>query len=339
MTDASAARPVARPRSGAQYAIAAAGYTADVASIGASLRTLRHAADGGTARDLVVPFDADELRPGYRGATLAPWPNRIVDGRYAFGGASFQLPLTEPARGQALHGLASWLDFAPRVVEAARGVLAAVVEPQAGYPFRVEVEVEYRLDADGLTQTVTGRNLGDDAAPWGTGPHPYLVAGEGRVDDWTLELPADSVLTVTPDRLSPVAIEPVEAHPEFDFRAARPIASTFIDHAFTGLRASDAEGDSARGAARDAGAARGAAPSHRVVLTAPGGTGVEMTWDAACPWVQVHTADTPAAEATHRIGLAVEPMTCPPDAFNSGTDLVVLQPGAAHTARWRIAAR
>ncbi|MGX5697712.1 aldose 1-epimerase family protein [Agromyces soli] len=332
MADASAARAVARPRSGAQYAIAAAGYTADVASVGASLRTLRHAADGSTARDLVVPFDADELRPGYRGATLAPWPNRIVDGRYAFDGASFQLPLTEPARGQALHGLASWLDFAPRIVEAARVVLAAVVEPQAGYPFRVEVEVEYRLDADGLTQTVTGRNLGDDAAPWGTGPHPYLVAGEGRVDDWTLELPADSVLTVTPDRLSPVAVEPVEAHPEFDFRAARPIASTFIDHAFTGLRAG------AGGAGGEASGASDAA-SHLVVLTAADGGGVEMSWGAACPWVQVHTADTPGAETTHRIGLAVEPMTCPPDAFNSGTDLVVLEPGAEHVAGWRIAAR
>ncbi|UOQ90544.1 aldose 1-epimerase family protein [Agromyces endophyticus] len=313
------------PRSGRQFALSAHGYTADVASIGASLRTLRF-----EGRDLVVPFEADEVRPGYRGVTLAPWPNRIVDGRYAFAGVSHQLPLTEPARGHALHGLAAWLDFTPRIVETDRVVLAAVVEPQAGYPFRVEVEVEYRLDADGLTQTVTGRNLGADAAPWGTGPHPYLVAGPGRVDDWTLELPAESVLTVTADRLSPVAVEPVEVHPEFDFRTPRAIADTFIDHAFTGLVAAEAS---------SAPVASDAASLYRVVLTAPGGTGVEMTWDAACPWVQVHTADTPGADATHRIGLAVEPMTCPPDAFNSGVDLVVLEPGAAHAASWRITAR
>lgn len=321
MTDAAAASTLERiPRSGRQYSLAAHGYTADVASVGASLRTLRHSARSGeTARDLVVPFEADELRPGYRGATLAPWPNRIVDGRYVFGGEEHQLPLTEPARGQALHGLATWLEFEPVAVEPERVLLAAVIEPQEGYPFRVEVVVEYRLGADGLTQTVTGRNLGAEAAPWGTGPHPYLVAGEGRVDDWTLTLPAASVLTVTPDRLSPVAIESVEAHPEFDFRVARVIADTFIDHAFTGLPAE--------------------ASDTRVLLTSPGGTGVEMAWDGACPWVQVHTADTPGTPETHRVGLAVEPMTCAPDAFNSGAGLVVLDPGAQSSAGWRIAAR
>ena len=87
------------PRSGSQFALRFGGYTADVASIGASLRTLRH-----EGRDLVVPFDADEVRPGFRGAILAPWPNRVVDGRYTFDGREFELALTEPQRGHALHG-------------------------------------------------------------------------------------------------------------------------------------------------------------------------------------------------------------------------------------------
>ncbi|MGF6822091.1 aldose 1-epimerase [Microbacterium sp. ZKA21] len=300
------------PVSGAQYEIAAHGYRAVVASVGASLRVLEF-----EGRDLVVPFDADEVRPGYRGTTLAPWPNRIVDGRYAFAGVEHQLPLTEPGRGQALHGLLSWADFRPQVVEADRVVLVAVIQPQDGYPFRVEVSSEYAVDADGLQQTVTARNLGADAAPWGTGPHPYLVAGDGRVDDWTFALPASEVLTVTPDRLSPGAVEPVTDHPEWDFRAAREIGEVFIDHAFTSL-------DRAGGITE-------------VRLTAADGTGVAMRWDEACPWVQVHTADT-GIDATHRIGLAVEPMTCPPDAFNSGVDLIVLEPGASHAASWRIAA-
>ncbi|CAH0225497.1 aldose 1-epimerase family protein [Microbacterium foliorum] len=303
----------ARLRSGRQLRIASHGYEAVIASVGASLRVLT--IDG---RDLVVPFDADEVRPGYRGTTLAPWPNRIVDGRYTFGGVEHRLALTEPTRGQALHGLLAWTEFEDRLVLDDRVVLAAVIEPQTGYPFRVEVETEYRLDADGLHQTVTAHNLGADAAPWGTGPHPYLVAGSGRVDDWTLTLPASDVLTVTPDRLSPVAVEGVTAHPQWDFRTARPIADVFIDHAFTGL-------------AREGGVAE-----VRVVTDA--GTGVAMTFDERCPWVQVHTADNPGIDAIHRIGLAVEPMTCPPDAFNSGTDLVVLEPGDQHSASWRIAA-
>ncbi len=301
------------PVSGRQLRIAAHGYEAVIASVGASLRVLRF-----EGRDLVVPFDEDEVRPGYRGTTLAPWPNRIVDGRYSFGGAEHQLALSEPSRGQALHGLLPWAEYSDRVVEPDRVVLAAVIEPQSGYPFRVEVETEYRLDADGLRQTVSARNLGADAAPWGTGPHPYLVAGEGRVDDWTFTLPASEVLTVTPDRLSPVAVDGIDAHAEWDFRAPRAIGDVFIDHAFTELSRTDGIAE--------------------VRLVTAAGTGVAMTWDERCPWVQVHTADNPGQDAIHRIGLAVEPMTCPPDAFNSGVDLVVLEPGAAHSAAWRIRA-
>lgn len=304
------------PRSGRQLTIAAHGYRAVVASVGASLRVLEF-----EGRDLVVPFDADEVRPGYRGVTLAPWPNRIVDGAYAFAGTEHQLPLTEPSRGHALHGLLAWAEFADRVVADDRVVLAAVIEPQSGYPFRVEVEVEYRLAEDGLTQTVTARNLGSDAAPWGTGPHPYLVAGPsgvGRVDDWTLALPASEVLTVTEDRLSPIAVEPVSQHPEWDFREPRVIGDVFIDHAFTALDRTDGIAE--------------------VRLVDAEGTGVALSWDEGCRWVQIHTADVPTDAAVHRIGLAVEPMTCPPDAFNTGVDLVVVEPGAAHAASWRFSA-
>jgi len=312
VTAAAKVGTVTTPRSGRQLHLSAGGYEAVIASVGASLRTLTH-----RGRDLVVPFDADEVRPAYRGATLAPWPNRIVDGRYVFAGAEHRLPLTEPARGHALHGLVAWAEFADRVVENDRVVLAAVVEPRAGYPFRVEVEIEYRLDAAGLTQTVTARNLGADAAPWGTGPHPYLVAGPGRVDDWSLSLPAAQVLTVTPDRLSPIAVENVDEHPQWDFRTPHPIGDVFIDHAFTSL-------------AREDGAAE-------VRVTTDAGDGVAISWDHRCPWVQVHTADTPDA-ATSRRGLAVEPMTCAPDAFNSGAGLIVLEPGASHAASWSIRA-
>ncbi|WP_193597090.1 aldose 1-epimerase family protein [Microbacterium sp. YJN-G] len=314
------------PRSGRQLRIVSGGYEAVIASIGATLRVLRH-----EGRDLVVPFEADEVRPAHRGATLAPWPNRIVDGRYAFGGVERQLPLTEPTRGHALHGLLSWAEFSDRVVEDDRVVLVAVIEPSLGYPFRVEVETEYRLDADGLEQTVTARNLGSDAAPWGTGPHPYLVAGPatpgdvsvddadaGPVDAWTLTLPASEVLTVTEDRLSPVAVHGVEQHPEWDFREPRRIGDVFIDHAFTDLDRRDGVAE--------------------VRLVTDSGQGVAMTWDERCPWVQVHTADQPGQHAIHRLGLAVEPMTCPPDAFNSGVDLVTLAPGAEHAASWRIRA-
>ncbi|MFF1635555.1 aldose 1-epimerase family protein [Leifsonia sp. NPDC058248] len=303
------------PISGTHYGLTAGDYHATIATVGATLRTLEH-----KGRPLVVPFDADEVRPAFRGATLAPWPNRVVDGRYTFAGTEQQLPLTEPARGHALHGLAAWLDFSVVDHSGSSVTLAATIEAQAGYPHRIDVAVVFELDENGLHTTVTATNTGRDAAPWGTGPHPYLVAGSGRVDDWTLTLPADIVLTVTDDRLIPVANADVgtEAGGVFDFRTARAIGDTFIDHAFTGL-------------------ARDASGIATVTLRSQDGTGTEMTWDAACPWVQVHTADNPASDA-HRAGLAVEPMTCPPDAFNSGVDLIVLEQGESTTAGWDIRA-
>lgn len=300
------------PLSGTQHVLRSGDYTAVIASVGASLRCLRIG-----DRDLVASFDMDEVRPAFRGATLAPWPNRVVDAAYDFDGTTHLLAISEPARGHALHGLAAWLDF-DAVDKASDSVtLRATIQAQIGYPFRIRIDVAYALDADGLHESVTATNVGTAPAPYGTGPHPYLVAGDGLVDDWTLELPVAEVLTVTPDRLSPVALEPVDAHPEFDFRAARPIADVKIDHAFTGL-------DFAGGAAT-------------VRLTTAEGTGVQMAWGEDCPWVQVHTADRPDP-ALNRVGLAIEPMTCPPDAFNSGVDLIVLQPEASHTASWTIAA-
>lgn len=307
--------------SGTQHALRAGDYEAVIASVGASLRSLTY-----EGRDLTVPFDADEVRPSYRGATLAPWPNRIVDGKFTFDGVERQVALTEPARHHALHGLAGWLDFEAIDKSPSHVTLAAVITPQTGYPWRIVVTTTFSLDADGLTQTVTATNESPDAAPWGTGPHPYLVAGAGHVDDWTLELPADEVLAVTPDRLSPIGLRPVDADDaeRFDFRAARRIGTVEIDHAYTALTR-DADGFAT------------------VRLMDAGGRGVEMTWDAECPWVQIHTSDKGIGKPGHRTGLAVEPMTCAPDAFNADrydydTGLIVLEPGASAAASWRIAA-
>lgn len=309
------------PLSGTQYTLRSGDYEAVIASVGATLRSLTY-----RGRDLVVPFEDGEVRPSYRGATLAPWPNRVVDGKYSFGGADYQLAHTEPARAHALHGLASWLDFDAAATASDRVTLIARISPQTGYPWRILVETTYALGADGLTQTVTATNESATAAPWGTGTHPYLVAGEGTVDDWTLDLPANEVLAVTADRLAPTDVVAVDAEdPErFDFRTARQIGAVEIDHAYTGL-IRDESGEVA------------------VRVTDADGSGVAMTWDAACPWVQVHTSDKGPGRPGHRAGMAIEPMTCAPDAFNDDrydfeTGLVVLEPGASAAASWRISA-
>lgn len=307
------------PLSGIQHSLRSGDYEAIISSVGATLRSLTLA-----GRDLVVPFDADEVRPSYRGATLAPWPNRVVDGTYTFGGEERRLALTEPARAHALHGLAAWLDYEAIDKGSDHVTLAQVIPAQTGYPWRIVVTTTFVLGPEGLTQTVTARNDGDEAAPWGTGPHPYLVAGAGTVDDWTLELPADRVLAVTEDRLIPTSLEGVETDADrFDFRRPRTIGAVEIDHAYTALNR-DEDGVAV------------------VRLTDAAGHGVQMRWDAACPWVQIHTADKPRPEDS-RLGLAVEPMTCAPDAFNADrydfdAGLIVIEPGAEVSASWTIAA-
>jgi aldose 1-epimerase len=297
------------PLSGTQFSLASGEYRADIASVGATLRTFRR-----SGRDLVLPFEEDVVRPRYLGAAaLFPWPNRVVDGRYAFGGEEHQLAITEPERGHALHGLAAWLDYTPTEQSADAVVLEATVEPQQGYPHRIRTSVRFSLGAEGLTCAVTAVNEGPSRAPFGTATHSYLVAGPGTVDDWTLTLPATRVLEVD-DRLSPLAEADVPA--EYDFRRARTVGATQMDHAFTGLVRDDAG-------------------RAEVRLVAGDGHGVSMTWGEEYPWVQAFTSDVPDLA---RGGIAVEPMTCAPDAFNSGSGLLVLEPGDRFTGSWTLAA-
>jgi aldose 1-epimerase len=298
---------------GLEHRIAHGRYTAVVTEVGGGLRLLRH-----DDRDLLVPYDEGQVRPSYRGALLVPWPNRVVDGRYELDGVEHQLPLTEPERGHALHGLVVWQRFETREVTPGAVTLAHRIVPQAGYPFSLEVVVRYALEDDGLTTTVVAHNTGEQPAPYGVGAHPYLVAGAGALDDWTLELRADRVMEVTADRLVPVGLLPV-AGTGLDFRRRRRIGSVEIDHAFTDL-------------------VPGRDGLLRVRVLTDDGSGVECRWDpAVLPWVQVHTADKPAPEPS-RLGLALEPMSCAPDAFGSGLGLVVLEAGGEHHAQWTVAA-
>lgn len=286
-------------------------YSAIVTARGGALRQLRY-----EGRDLVVPFGPEGGIPDYRGVVCAPWPNRLADGRYSANGIELEVPINEPSRRTALHGLV--FDQFWRVVQHTDSSvsLAFTLKPSTGYPFELELLAAYTLDEDGLHTTVTAANTSSGTAPYGVCPHPYLVAGESPLDAWSAVIPADSFLEVTPDRLLPLGLEHVDGH-AFDFRAEAVLGDVMIDHAFTGI-IRDADGRAA------------------VRVFDPSGTGVELSWGTELPWLQIHTADKPVGP--NRLGLAVEPMTCPPDAFNSGTDVVRLAPGKSHEASWTIRA-
>mgnify|MGYP003451126895 CR=1 FL=1 len=303
-----------KPISGAQYTLVSGDYVAVIASVGATLRSLTY-----QGRNLVMPFEADEIRPGMRGALLAPWPNRTADGAYVFQGGAHQLAVNEIETNNASHGLVCWLDFEAVTLTPERVELRAWVQAQPGYPWRLEVTVTFELDERGLQQEVSILNASAQAAPVGIGGHPYLVAGEaveGALNDWELTLPASRALVVNERRL-PVDEISIAGDAELDFRSPRRVGATVLDRAFTDLTF-DADG------------------LARVRLIGPDGRGVELTWDERCPWTQVYSADAPGVEQP-RHSIAVEPMTCPPNAFVTGRDLLAVEPGEAVSAGWRIA--
>jgi aldose 1-epimerase len=298
------------PVSGEQFVLRSGGYRCEVASVGASLRTLTF--DG---RDLLLPWNADDVRPQFRGAVLAPWPNRVVDGTWRWRGDELQLPLNEPERGHALHGLVTWQQWSETGVTASSVVLEADVVPQPGYPFRLRLSVHVSVSAHGLTWRLHARNTGTADAPYGCGVHPYLVAPGGALDDWVLHVPAGAEM-LTDERRAPTST--VQVTPGHDFRRPRPIGAVAIDHAFTDV-SFDPSGRSA------------------VTVTDASGRGAQIDFPRDARWVQVCTSDWPG-QPGHRAAVAVEPMTCPPNALASGTDLVVLAPGAEHDLEVRIAA-
>ena len=293
---------------GSQFPIAAGDYAAVVTELGAGLRLLAH-----RGADVLTSYRPDELPPAAAGQLLAPWPNRVDGGRYQLAGASYQLDLSEPANGNAIHGLTRWLSWAParHTTELVR--LRTLLLGRTGYPFCLEMEAEYRLSGEhGLQVTVTARNSGSRPAPYGTGSHPYLTTGTATIDECTLCLPATRWLPA--DRRGIPAGEARDvAGTSTDFRTARPVGATSLDHALTGLTR-DRQG---RAWAR----------------LASGHTEVALWAGEGYQWLQVFTGDTLDA-ARRRRALAIEPMTCPPNSFASGTDLIILAPGASVTHSW-----
>jgi len=295
--------------SGAQLELVHGDRRAVVVEVGAGLRTY----DVGNAARLDGYAD-DELCPSGRGQVLMPWPNRIEDGSYEFDGRQHQLPLSEAGARNAIHGLVRWVAWTVTERGEGRVVLEHLLHPQPGYPFVLALRVEYALDDDGLTVRTTATNVGADPCPFGSGNHPYLTLGTDTVDALTLTVPAGVVLE-SGDRGLPGASRAV-AGTELDFRTPRPIAGTRLDNAFTGLE-------------------RGADGRVRVELRDDAsGTGLVLWADESYTHLQLFTGD-PLPDVARR-SLAVEPMTCPPNAFRSGEGVIRLEPGASWSGAWGI---
>lgn len=296
--------------SGQQYELTAGDYRATIVEVGGGVRTCDR-----DERPVLHPYPVSAMADGAHGAPLIPWPNRLADGQYRFDGTDYQVALTEPEKHNAIHGFLQWRSWKPQEQTAERIVMATRLHPLQGYPFALDVSIEYTLSLSGLTVRTTATNVGDTACPYGCGQHPYLSPGANLIDDCEIELDASTRILTSADRQLPTGTEAVEGRP-YDFRRARRLGELRVDHAFTDL-ARDTDG--------------------RAWLRLHGSDGLtaQLWVDSTYPLIEVFTSDTLSPDR-RRCGLGAEPMTCPPNAFQTGEQVTRLEPRASITTAWGV---
>jgi aldose 1-epimerase len=283
---------------------------AELDTVAASLRSITV---GGAA--LTEPRLDDAIPPFCNGIVLAPWPNRVRDAKWSLDGAVQQLDITEPERGGALHGLLQFTDYElfSRAEDAV--TLGAYIAPQHGWPFALETTVRYALTPDGVTVTHGVTNRSASRAPWAIGAHPFLRVGDVQVEQLVLTAPTATFFEVD-ERLNPIAESPVT--PEVDLRGGRLVGELRLDTAYgsvTHAHPGGGRGDSAW-------------------LEAPDGSRTTLWQDLDWGYLQVFTTSAFSRPDGLGTAVAVEPMTAPPDALNSGHGLIWLEPGASWEGSW-----
>jgi len=303
------------PPSGEQFELTHGDRRAVVVEVGGGLRSF---AVG--EWEVLDGYGADERIADGRGQILIPWPNRLRDGRYEWDGENWQLPLTEPPKHNAIHGLTRWAAWRAIVREVTRVVLAHRLHPQAGWPFTLDLELEYVLDDDGLAVHTRATNAGAEPCPFAAGAHPYLTVGTERIDETVLQAPGGVRLLADERQIPTGEREPVDGT-RYDFRAPKALGDVQLDDAFTQL-ARDEDGRA------------------RVRLHTPDGKREATLWmDESFQHLMLFTGDSLPEPARRRRSLGIEPMTCAPNAFQSGEGLVTLQPGETFSGVWGIEAR
>lgn len=254
----------------------------------------------------------DNLMTTFKGSNLIPFPNRIADGKYSFQDRNLQLPLNFPQEKNAIHGLLFNTEF--KVIDKEDGeigcklIIEYTAEETEGYPYKYHQKISYSLlENHKFECKIKITNLMDHSIPVGHGWHPYFRLGESLVDNLLLKFPAEEVLDVNSRNIPTGKSKSYKEFNEF-----KPIQKTVLDNCFS-LPTKDEQ-------------ALISIMDHDGKM---GYTIWQETGKYKYNFLQVYT---PA----HRKSIAIEPMTCAPDAFNNKNGLIILAPLESFSARWGV---
>lgn len=304
-------------RYGKQFTITHGDYSAVICELGATFRKVQY-----RGKDIVVPFDENMQQSNTcQGFVLVPYPNRIKGGEYDFEGKHYELPIDEHARNTALHGFGYRYYWTLEELTESSVTLSWRVPNINSYPFDLTVTVTYTLTDAGLEIHVEAANHGDVNAPWGFGIHPYIANGGNAYgaavtadnDRCRLELKARTHLTVD-GNLVPTGEEPVSG--QYDLTGNPLLKDHNFDDGWTDVE-------------------RAADGSTTATFTRIDGMKVAVTGDKTINGWQVFTGDV-MPDDQHPAGVAIEPMTCNANAFNTGKHLIVIKPGETTASTVRI---
>lgn len=212
-----------------------------------------------------------------------------------------QFPGNDP-HGNALHGLVFDKEFEQVSNSENSASYRCHLAPSANYNFELEIQVEYVLTDDGLEVTYGAVNLGNQKAPYGVAAHPYFDVQPGS----TFDIPAKKQSINNEIQIPTGTRDVTESHFVFD--------DAILDDCYSELT-----GD--------------------FVISHPDGSSVTIWQGSDFKYLMVYTGHQMAKYGFPNAGLAVEPQTCPANAFNTGEDLIWLEPGHHWQSRWGVTAK
>jgi aldose 1-epimerase len=284
--------------------------TATISTAGAALKRLTV---GGT--DLITLTTGHELNPYADGLLMAPWANRIDGGKWKLDGQELQLEINDPIMNNAIHGLVSQTVFEIANKTESSVTLSTLIQPTAGYPFKLEISVTFELTSDGIDVKHHAKNLSENAAPFVVGAHPYLQISGTPTEELEIKSSVRTVDLVN-ERKIPIGKQDISGS-EFDITDWRELSTCDFDHGFSNL-VRDSNGR-----------------AHHL-LRSPSGEMLDIWQSAEMKYAFIFTPDfyTNNADQTPRTAIAIEPQTGPANAFNSKEDLIWIEPNQAFDASW-----